>query len=362
MTGIDVRYRLELGDFRLDVEATISGRGVTGVFGPSGSGKTMLLRCIAGLEPRAIGAVAVAVAEDSDRAQDAGATPAHEREIGYVFQEPRLFPHLDVRGNIDYALKRRVTGAEVALEPIVSLLGIGSLLDRRIDELSGGEAQRVAIARALARSPRLLLMDEPLASLDQARKDEVLPFLDRLHAEAEIPILYVSHSIEEICRLCDRLIVMDDGEVSANGDLQTVLTRMESPQLTGEQAGAVLPTTVVDYDLEDDLTRLHVSGGEFIVPGHAGEPGETLRLRIRASDVSLCRERPTATTILNVLPAIVDEVGTDHGPTRLVRILIGEDALLARVTRRSCRELDIKPGDRLLAQIKSAAIRSLPTP
>ena len=216
---IQLRYLLELGDFALDVDLELPLRGISGVFGESGSGKTSLLRCVAGLAHPGQGRLVVA----GDAWQDSSTgicRPVHERNIGYVFQEPRLFSHLDVRGNLDYGSKRRRPSAEsVSVDQVINLLGLGTLMQRRPAELSGGEAQRVSIARALLRAPRFVLMDEPLASLDRARKDEVLPFLDRLHAELAVPIIYVSHSIDEICRLCDHLVVLDGGRVIADGGL-----------------------------------------------------------------------------------------------------------------------------------------------
>ena len=361
-SAIELRYALRLGGFSLDVDLALPMRGITGVFGPSGAGKTTLLRCIAGLEYGPTGRLVV----DGEVWQD-GATrvsrPVHEREIGYVFQEPRLFSHLDVRRNLEYGRRRSGSpDAAVDFDQITALLGLEKTLDRTPDDLSGGEAQRVAIARALLRAPRFVLMDEPLAALDRIRKDEVLPFFDRLHAELRIPIVYVSHSIDEMCRLCDYLVVMRDGRTLAHGEIQQVLARIDLSSLVGDEAGAVLETTVEGHDAVDDLTRLRFSGGEFLVPGRVGAPGQSLRLRIRANDISLCRDRPAQTTILNVVPAVIDVIEEREGPIRLVRLRVGSELLLARITRRSCRELELAPGVEVLAQIKSAAIRNVPAP
>lgn len=359
-SAIELRYALDYGGFSLDADIVLPMRGVSGVFGVSGSGKTTLLRCIAGLEAGTSGKLVV----DGEVWQDEHggvSRPTHQREIGYVFQEPRLFSNLDVRRNLAYGVKRRRTGAPaIGFDQIVGLLGLEDLLERRPDALSGGEAQRVAIARALLRAPRFVLMDEPLAALDRQRKDEVLPFFDRLHAELAIPIVYVSHSIDEICRLCDHLVVMQEGRVVANGELQSVLSQLDLPMLAGEEAGSVIQTTVIDYDADDKLTRLGFSGGEFLVAGRAGRAGQPLRLRIKANDISLCRERPRQTTILNIVPAEVDELRECDDSMTLVRLKVGSDRLVARITRRSCREMRLEAGDRLLAQIKSAAIRSAP--
>lgn len=354
---IHVRYALQRGDFSLDVELDLPLRGICGVFGVSGAGKTSLLRCVAGLERPSTGKLVVA----GDVWQDnvSGTWRAvHERDIGYVFQEPRLFDHLDVRGNIEYGLRRRQHKEAPDIGHVVGLLGIERLLGRKPDKLSGGEAQRVAIARALLCAPRFVLMDEPLASLDQARREEILPFLDRLHAEAEVPIIYVSHNIDEVSRLCDHLVVIDNGRAVADGEIQSVLVRMDLPVLAGEEASSVIQGTAIAYDEADDLTHLQYSGGELWVPGRAGTAGSSVRLRIRANDVSLCRERPGQSTILNIVPAVVEEIQADGGASVLVRLQIGNERIIARVTRRSVRELGLQDGDELFAQIKSVAVRA----
>ena len=337
-----VRYKLQRDDFTLDVDIEVPMQGITGVFGPSGAGKTTLLRCIAGLE-RSAGDSSLSI---------------QERNIGYVFQEPRLFDHLSVRANIEYGQKRRSHNGGPDFEHVIELLGLQQLLSRSPSELSGGEAQRVAIARALMSSPRFVLMDEPLAALDQARRDEILPFLDRLHVESQVPIIYVSHNIDEVCRLCDHLVVIDGGQVVADGELHDVLVRMDIPALGGDQSGSVIEGIAHEYDDEDDLTRLAFSGGDLWVPGRAAEEGAPLRLRIRASDVSLCRSMPEQSTILNILPAVVEAFQPGNGPSMLVRLKLGDDRIVARVTRRSIRELGLQPGDELFAQIKSVAVRS----
>jgi len=354
---IQVSYALRRESFVLDVDVSLPLRGITGVFGASGTGKTSLLRCIAGLERPASGTLIVA--GDVWQDNSSGISRAvHERDIGYVFQEPRLFAHLDVRGNIEYGMRRREHNGAPDIDHVIGLLGLEHLLRRRTDELSGGEAQRVAIARALLCAPRFVLMDEPLASLDQARKDEILPFLDRLHADAEVPIIYVSHNIDEVCRLCDHLVVIDDGRVVADGELQSVLVRMDVPILGGDQAGSLIKGMARDYDEDDDLTRLNFSGGDIWVPGKANVDGSILRLRIRANDVSLCRAKPDKSTILNILPAVIEAIQPDRGASMLVRLLLGNDRIVARVTRRSIRELELQEGDEVFAQIKSVAVRA----
>ena len=357
---MDMAYRLARTDFDFDVDLSIPMMGVTGVYGVSGAGKTTLLRCIAGLERQAEGRLVIAGDVWQDSAKGLG-RPVHERQIGYVFQEPRLFSHLDVRANLRYGQDRAqepvVAGHR---ERIVELLGLEALLARSARALSGGEAQRVAIARALLRGPRVLLMDEPLASLDRRRKEDVLPFLDRLHAELSIPMLYVSHDLDEMCRLSDRLLVLHEGRVAAFGDVSSVLASTDPPVLPSAETSTMIETEIADHDTGDDITRLTFSGGEFLVAGQVGERGKGLRLRIKATDVSLCLERPSASSILNILPVQVVHVAdgaTDTPGMVLVRLRAGSDHIVARITRRSCAAMRIAEGAELYAQIKSASIR-----
>ena len=337
---IPVQHRASLGSFMLDVDVGIPAQGVTGVFGESGSGKTTLLRCIAGLET----------------GSGTDSRPPHERGVGYVFQEPQLFPHMSVEGNIEYG-RRRAGADRLDKDHVVEMLGIGNLLSRKPAGLSGGEAQRVAIAAVLLRSPELILMDEPLASLDQRRKDELLPYLDRLHDELSVPIVYVSHSIDEVCRLCDHLILIEDGRVVADGELHAMLARLDIPMLTGRNAGTVINATPERHDSDYDLTLFRFSGGELLVPGKYDSTIPNMRLRIAASDVSICRTRPQKTTILNVLPADIDEIQPTGSSTDLVRLAIGDDFLVAQVTRRSVTNLDLRKGDPVFAQVKSVTVR-----
>ena len=335
---IYLRHHLVQGDFTLDVDVEVPDTGVTGVFGESGSGKTTLLRCIAGLE----------------RDESGKGLPVHKRNVGYVFQDPGLFPHLSVRGNIEFGAHRATTN-RVDSVPVVDMLDIGDLLDRKPASLSGGEAQRVAIAAALLRSPDLVLMDEPLASLDRRRKDELLPYFDRLHEELSIPIVYVSHDIDEVCRLCDHLVLLDNGKVAASGDLFETLSRVDVPVLSGRNAGAVLWATPLDH--EDGLTKFDLGDGDLWVPGEFPTGSDPMRLRIAASDVSIVRERPSETTILNVLRATIETVQPVDAAIALVRLGVGNQHLLAQVTNRSVGRLELKPGDRVFGQIKSVTVR-----
>ncbi len=338
MSALHLRHRLKKGRFSLDVDCQVPMTGVTGVFGESGSGKTTLLRCIAGLEESG--------SDDT--------TPVHKRRIGYVFQEPQLFGNLNVRGNIEYGRRRSVDHSAV-IRDVVSMLEIDNLLDRDVHGLSGGEAQRVSIARVLCQSPRLILMDEPLSALDVRRRDEVLPYLERLHAESAVPIVYVSHNIDEICRLSDYLLILDQGKIVANGELQSTLLRTDLPQLQGSNAGAVIEASTVSYDAADHLTCYRFSAGDLWAPGR--HDASTARLRISANDVSLCREAPESSTILNVLPATITEMRTESAATSLVQLHLGDDYLVARITKRSARHLGLRVGESIFAQIKSVTVR-----
>lgn len=338
MAGIAICQSVQKGEFVLDVDTSIPDQGVTGVFGESGSGKTTLLRCIAGLEE--------SIGSDT--------TPVNRRRIGYVFQDAQLFTHLSVRKNIDYGRSRNGV-ARSTFDDVVSMLELGDLLDRSVGGLSGGEAQRVSIARVLCQAPRLILMDEPLAALDERRRNEVLPYLDRLHAELSIPIIYVSHSIEEICRLCDFLLVMENGRISAAGELQTILARTDLPMLAGSNAGVIIAAQRSAYDEKYDLTQFSFSGGQLFLPGPART--DAARIRVAASDVSIARVKPESSTILNVLPARINAITPESTATCLVELAVGNDLLLARITLRSSAELDLKPGDTVFAQIKSATLR-----
>lgn len=338
MSIVELNHSLHKGDFHLDVDTRIPATGVTGIFGESGSGKTTLLRCIAGLEGSTGGA----------------SLPVHRRRIGYVFQEPQLFAHLSVRKNIEFGMRRNKDATDT-LEEVSKLLEVNDLLGRSTAGLSGGEAQRVSIARVLCQAPQLILMDEPLSSLDERRRNEVLPYLDRLHADWSVPIIYVSHNIDEICRLSDHLVVLDQGRIVAEGELHEVLSRIDLPQLGGRNAGAVLDATQSRYDDEFDLTLFGFSGGEIWVPGR--HRASSVRLRIDASDISLSRVRAGSSTILNILPATIEATAAESESAELVRLRLGEDRLIARITRRSLQHLELQAGDKVYAQIKSVTVR-----
>ena len=355
LATIDARFRLARQDFSLDVDIKLPGRGVSALFGHSGSGKTTLLRCLAGLERAPDGYLAVG----GEVWQEGTAfVPTHKRPLGYVFQEASLFPHLSVRRNLEYGLRRIGDGARrVSLDSAIELLGIGHLLGRMPDRLSGGERQRVAIARALAVSPSILLMDEPLAALDLARKQEILPYLERLHDELEIPIIYVSHSPDEVARLADHIVVMEAGRAVAAGPLVETLARLDLPLRLGEDAGVVLDGVLAERDETWHLARVDFPGGSLWVREHGVPLGRHVRVRILARDVSLALEHVDHTSIQNLLPGVVEEIADDtHPALALVRVRVGESALVARLTRRSAAALELAPGHRIWAQVKSVAL------
>jgi molybdate transport system ATP-binding protein len=356
------RFRLARGGFLLDVDLALPASGVTGLFGPSGSGKTTLLRCVAGLERAAGGRFEVAGEVWQDEARGLF-LPTHRRRVGYVFQEPSLFTHLSVRRNLEYGLNRRPAAErQVSFAEAVDWLGLERLLGRGPRSLSGGEQQRVAIARALLASPRLLLMDEPLAALDAAARQEILPYLERLHARLATPILYVSHSATEVLRLADHLVLLHGGRVRAAGPAAEVATRLDLlPWAPEAELGAVLDARVVAHDDRFDLTYLDFAGGRLSLPRLDAEPGSRQRVRVLARDVSLALGRPERTSILNIFPARVLEIGgadaADSGHRQpLVKLDAGGAVLLAQITRKSLAGLELRPGLAVFAVIKGVAL------
>ncbi|MES2283361.1 MAG: molybdenum ABC transporter ATP-binding protein [Pseudomonadota bacterium] len=356
MKGITATFSQRNGDFSLDVSLAIPGRGVTAIYGPSGSGKTTLLRCIAGLE-RAKGAQLSVNGEvwQDDRA--GVFVPAHQRPLGYVFQEASLFAHLDVQGNLDYGLKRvPATQRRVPLDQAIELLGIGQLLDRRSNTLSGGERQRVAIARALATSPSLLLMDEPLASLDVQRKAEILPYLERLHDELNMPVLYVSHSPDEVARLADHLVLLEGGKVLASGPARELMTRMDLPMAHGDSAAAIIDATVSGLEPHYHLSHADFAGGRISLLNPKLQVGQRVRVRIQARDVSLTLARQEGSSVLNVFAAVVSGLSPDNPGQVMVSLDAGGSTLLARVTQKSADALALAPGKAVFAQVKGVAV------
>ena len=358
--GLDARFRGRLGAFELDVAFTAPARGVTALFGPSGCGKTSVLRAIAGLERLADGALTVGGVVW----QGPGLfLPPHRRPIGYVFQEASLFPHLSVRRNLDYGRRRALRdGAAEAIrfDEVVDLLGLAALLDRAPALLSGGERQRVAMGRALLAQPRLLLMDEPLSALDRFAKEAILPYLERLRDELDLPILYVSHDISEVERFADQLVLMGRGGVVAAGPLARLQARSDLPLSRLPEAGVTLPAEVMEHDPLYDITRLRVAGATLLAPGRFGARDARRRIRIAASDVSLARDPPGGSSILNCPPARIVEAAPQGSAMMTVVVAFGTEGdgarILSRITRRSWDALGLAPGQPIYAQIKGVGL------
>jgi molybdate transport system ATP-binding protein len=359
MDVIELAVEKRLGAFQLDARFAAPAAGITALFGRSGAGKTTLVNMLAGLVRPDRGRIVI----DGDvlfSAEQGIDLPPERRRLGYVFQEGRLFPHYSVRGNLVYGARRRTRHPTITFDSVVALLGLGPMLARRPGDLSGGEKQRVAIGRALLAGPRLLLMDEPLSSLDAGRKAEILPFIERLRDELKIPIIYVSHAMEEIVRLADTLVLLSEGKVAAVGPVEELTSRLDLRPLTGRyEAGAVIRTTVAGHDVNYGLTELAFPGGRLRVSHVALPLGTPVRVRIRARDVALATARPSGISIRNIFPARIVEIAPDRGPLVDVRLDIGTPqqpvALWARITARSAQELGLAIGGEVQALVKTVA-------
>jgi len=371
MEGLHIKLNLQRPSFELNVDVQLPATGITVLFGPSGSGKTTLLRCVAGLEKAPHGRVALEQAEHplqppfvwQDHTREVW-VPTWKRDLGYVFQEASLFEHLNVLQNVRYGLKRCHTpGGPQALEQAIELLGIDHLMDRPIASLSGGERQRVAIARALATQPRLLLLDEPLAALDPSRRQDILPWLEHLRDALHIPMLYVTHSMDELVRLANHVVVLAQGRVQQSGLLQQVLTELNTPLAQGDEAATLITGSVDQIDTAWHLARVAFTGGSIWLRDDGFALGQKLRLRVLAKDVSLSTVQPQHTSIQNLLPCTVESVTPDTHPSQaLVRLRCGpdsvtaQDVLLARITRRAVQDLQLQAGSSVWAQVKSVAL------
>ncbi|MBS0316887.1 MAG: molybdenum ABC transporter ATP-binding protein [Proteobacteria bacterium] len=350
------RLTVRRSGFSVEVDLDLAAGRVSALFGPSGSGKTTCLRAIAGLERTARGTLTVGGEVWQDDARGLF-LPTHRRALGYVFQEPSLFAHLSVRQNIEYGMRRLAhTERRVSLERAVRLLGIAPLLERQPGALSGGERQRVAIARALATSPRLLLLDEPLAALDKPRKTEILGYLEQLQTELGMTVLYVSHAADEVARLADDLVLIDAGHVQASGATSDLMTRLDLSLAHGDGAGAVLEATVTGHDARYHLTHAESRAGTLSLTLQDAAPGTRLRLRIQARDVSLTLSAQSDTSVLNILPATIVALAADGPGQVMARLDAGGSPLLARVTAKSADALALAPGRPVYAQIKGLAI------
>ena len=356
MNGLSLRINcIGQQQFRLQLQCQLPDRGITAIYGPSGSGKSTLLDCIAGLrqpEPDSL------VRFNSETWQDVGQfTAPWKRRVGYVFQDARLFPHCSVQKNLDYALARRHPEAD-AISPaqVIAWLELSDLLSQHPETLSAGQKQRVAIGRALLAAPRLLLLDEPLANLDHAASKQCLSYLQRLAEELDLPMLYVSHDIEEISQLADHLVLLEQGQITGQGSMLELCSRLDTGLAHEEQAAAIAVATIAGHDEEYGLTELNLEGQSLLVSHLPQSPGQQRRMRIPARDVSVCRAQPRDTSILNILPVTLSEI-EDSGDARiLLRLALGSQFLLARITRKSASALQLRVGDKLFAQIKSAAL------
>lgn len=355
--GIRASFRTRREALTLDVELSLPPAGITALFGPSGAGKTSVLRCLAGLEPRIGGGMVVdgTVWQDEKRH-----LPPHRRSVGVVFQESDLFPHLDVRRNLEYGLRRRPAGERrLDRDEVIGWLGLAPLMDRRPAGLSGGERQRVALGRALLASPRLLLLDEPMAALDEPSRREIFPYLQALRERLSIPVVYVSHSLLETARLADRMIWLVDGRVRAQGPVQEVLSGTAFARWQGSGAGVVVEAVVREHDEPFHLTGLDGPWGPLWVRRQDAAPGDRVRVELLASDVTVARTPDRESSVLNQFEAVIAEVAEGEPGEALVRLVPpGADgpALLARVTTRSAARLELEAGSRVWARVKSVAV------
>lgn len=348
--SIRIQLGLQRGRFGLDVDLEFPAEGVTSIYGPSGSGKTTLLRAIAGLDrwPGAKVRFRDESWQDADRF-----VPPHLRRVAYVFQESSLFPHLDVAGNISYGASRN---GNTDPSDVISLLDLHPLLHRKPQTLSGGESRRVAIARALAANPRLMLLDEPLAGLDVSRQAEIIPYLRRLRQALDVPIVHVSHSVGEVTRLADHLVLMSDGGVRDHGDAARVLTRLAHEHDDGHEPFSVIEARVEQLNEANGLAEIQFAGGTLLMADDALRKGEEVRIQVNARDVSIALEPLGVSSILNILPATISRI-RDLGPARvLVSLDANGTGLVAQITRKSVGDLQLAPGMKVMAQVKSVAL------
>jgi len=354
---LQASIRKRLGTFLLDAAFEMPTPGVVALFGRSGCGKTTLVNVLAGLIAPDEGRITLDGRVVLDTARRLS-VPAERRRIGYVFQDARLFPHLRVGANLHYARRRARAPAVIDFDAVVQLLGLAELLGRRCHELSGGERQRVAIGRALLCQPQLLLLDEPLAALDAARREEVLPYLEALRDQLTIPMVYVSHHFEEVLRLATHLVVMADGRVAAQGELAAMSLRPELREIIGPDAvGAIVAGEIRSVDAVTGLASVAIGTGELRVRADGHAAGARLRVQVLARDVIVATREPHALSVRNCLPGVVTALTHDTGDADLVTIDIGGAQLIARITRAATRELDLVGGMRVWALIKAVSMR-----
>jgi molybdate transport system ATP-binding protein len=355
--SLEVKLQDRRGDFFLDV-AFEAGRGVTALFGRSGAGKTSIVTMVAGLRRPERGRIVLndRVLFDSDTRMN---LPTWRRNVGMVFQEARLFPHLSVKANLLYARWAGWRHSTTSFESVLALLGLEEFLHRKPESLSGGEAQRVAIGRALMAGPVILLMDEPLSQLDGARRAEILPFLERLAHEGGVPILYVSHAVDEVARLADSIVVLSEGNVVAAGPIENVFGKIDLGAATGRhEAGALLVAEVMGEEPEFALTRLRAGGAELVVPSLGRIPGAKVRLRIRSQDVAIALAPPEGLSVRNVIPMEMVTLDMDDGAYAEILLTAAGQYLRSRITRKSAVELGLRRGLQVFALIKSIAVEA----
>lgn len=351
---MNARFDFSLGAFHLHAELDLAERGITAIFGPSGCGKTSLLRAISGLDKHARSEVSFAQQQWQSASRF---VPTNQRSIAYVFQEASLFTHLNVQKNLEYAVKRVPANVQkIPFDQVVDLLGIGHLLGNKTHTLSGGERQRVALARAFLSSPQLLLMDEPLSALDRHAKSEILSYIEQCHRQMGIPIIYVSHALEEVSRLADYLLLMENGRITNHGPIEKMLTALNSPLALADNAESVINASVAEFDSDFNVTYLDSPLGRFTVVMSGLEFGRSVRLRLAARDISLTLEPQAGTSILNIFPATVDQIQPVGDALVTVRLLINGTAVLARVTKKSMTLMALKNGSQVFAQVKSVAL------
>jgi molybdate transport system ATP-binding protein len=351
---IAVRFNIQRGGFTLNIDTVIPETGVTAIFGPSGSGKTTLLRAIAGLEHADNGYLKVG---DALWQGNGVFLPTHQRKIGYVFQEPSLFSHLSVEANLNYGLERaKDESSAVVVQQTIDLLGIEHLLKRMPWQLSGGEQQRVAIARALAANPSMLLLDEPLAALGDDQKAGILPYLESVYQQLDIPVLYVSHSRNEVARLADHMLLLDNGEIKASGKMTEIFTALDLPMAHQSRAESIIKASVSHYDEEFGIASVAFLGGQFSVAAEPLIVGSKVRLQVLARDVSITLEPQKNTSILNIIPVTIDAIAKESKSQMTVRLIADETVLLSRITCKSAYNLNLKEGDKVYAQVKTAAL------
>ncbi len=355
--SVDIEIRHQLAEFPLDVNFSVQRNAVTALFGPSGAGKSSIINIVAGLLQADSAKISINGHVVEDAENHISVSP-RLRNIGYVFQQPRLFPHLNVEKNLLFGWRRaRHPVSRQEVDKLITLLGIESLISRKPRSLSGGEKQRVALGRAILSNPELLLLDEPLAALDHKRRDEILPYIERLRQEQQIPILYVSHSIDEVTRIADHIHIINQGKLVASGLIEDIFSRIDLYPITGRfEAGAIIDGTLANHLPEHALSQVAFGNQLLTVPKIAGEPGESIRVRVRSRDIIISRIEPQEISANNVLNGEILDIRANDGPYADLQLQCGGARLIARITRHSAERFDLGIGSQVFAVIKSVTI------